>query len=63
MSLLQRTGIYLVILYKTSVIVTYSYFSPILTHSNGHNGLISIYTSIRIYEDNCLMYECVCNGE
>jgi hypothetical protein len=34
-----------------------------LTHSNGHNGLISIYALRRIYEDNCVMYECVCNGE
>jgi hypothetical protein len=28
-----------------------------LTHSNGHNGLISIYAFRRIYEDNCVMHE------
>jgi hypothetical protein len=52
-----------IILDKTSVIATYSYFSQVSTHINEHNGLISIHALRRIYEDNCLMHECVCNDE
>jgi hypothetical protein len=51
-----------IILDKTSV-SHLLIFSPIITRSSSHIGLISIYALRRIYEYNCVMYECVCNGE
>ena len=52
-----------IILDKTSVIITDSYFSPIMTRGNSHNELISIYALRHIYEYKCMMHECACNGE
>jgi hypothetical protein len=34
-----------------------------MTRSISYNELISIYALRSIYEYECVMYECVCNGE
>jgi hypothetical protein len=48
---------------NVSVMVNDYSCNGVMTRSNSHNELISIYALRLIYEYNCVMYECVCNGE